>query len=812
MRNIFLILLFILSFVKLTCAQNSWASMSNFGGVFTYESVGFSINGKGYVGTGNNGSVSNASDEFWEYNPSSNSWTQKANIPGGVRSGAFGFGIGNYGYIGSGTGTTTIYTDFYQYNPLTNTWIQKASHPGSSRRGGVGFSINGKGYMGLGWNNGYLVDFYEYNPVTDIWSSKSNFPGQGRSRAPSFSICDKGYVGGGDIGTFQSLYDFYEFNPTTNSWTQKTNIPGSGQWGDAVGFGICDKGFVAYTNKFNAPNELYEYSASTNSWVQKADYPGIDRTHSTVFTISGKAYVGLGGSSNINQDIFVYTPNTGNAPSQPGAITGNTSPCTGAVETYSVPAVTCAETYTWLFPSGTVINSGTGTNSVTVTWGSTPGTISVTADNACGSSTPRTASVTLLTAPATPGSITGTTNVCVGSSYNYSVASVTGASSYTWALPSGWTGTSTTSSISSTAGTTGGQIQVSASNTCGASNQSSLTVNVVAQNIQLSSASTTTSQTVCAVSPITNITYSVSGSATGATVSGLPSGISGSFASGNFTISGQSNVAGTHTYVVTTTGTCNAVTASGTIVVQATAPALPSAITGNQTVCAGTNQLFSVTQNPSASSYTWAMPAGWTGTSTTNSLNAVAGSTGGVITVTAINACGSSPSQSINVTITPFDLSVTTIGISLQSNQTGASYQWVNCGTGNSIVPGASSQLFTPSTSGTYAVIVTLGACSDTSSCTPLTVTNLEENLDSENSITIWPTLVEDHMNIQIRDKRSINKIEIIDAKGSINSFSELNSFEDGFYSVNVNHLPSGLYLIKIEIGESSIHKRFIRQ
>jgi len=786
--------------------QNSWSSIAAFGGSYTSESTSFSVNGKGYV-CGGSSVMWTTGLELWEFDPINNSWSQKANLPVFVLGG-FGFGIGNYGYVGGGQQSTS---SFYQYSPSNNTWIQKSNHPGGPRRGAVGFSMNGKGYMGLGISGStYLNSFFEYNPITDVWTSRSNFPGQGRAYAPGFPVCGKAYVGGGDIGTFQSLYDFYEFDPTVNTWAQKTNIPGSGQWGDAVGFGICDKGFIAYTNKYLADNEVYEYSPSTNSWQQKADYPGANRRFSTVFTISDKAYVGLGEAS---QDIYAYTPTPGNVPSQPSTISGNTSPCAGAIETYSVTAVTCAESYTWTFPSGTTINLGTGTNSVTVTWGSTPGTISVTADNPCGSSTPRTASVTILTAPATPGTITGTTNVCSTTAYTYSISTVTGATSYAWTLPGGWTGTSTTSSISATAGTTGGQIQVTASNSCGASNSSDLTVNVVAQTIQLSSSASTSQQTICAASPITPIVYSVGGSGTGATVTGLPAGITGSFASGSFTISGQSNIAGTHTYIVTTTGTCTAVTASGTIVVQASSPALPASISGSQTVCAGTNPVFSVTQDPNADSYTWALPSGWNGTSTTNSINPTAGTTGGIITVSAINACGTSPSQSIDVAITPFDLTVSTVNNSLQANQAGASYQWVNCATGNNTIPGANAQLYSPSSTGTYAVIVTLGTCSDTSTCIPFTLTSVSKLEFTSMGISIWPSIATDIIYLKIDKKLMVQEnIEIIDSQGRNHLCLLIQSDKSNEYKVNLPDISPGVYVVRIQVEDNLVYGRFIKQ
>ncbi len=82
-------------------------------------------------------------------------------------------------------------------------------------------------------------------------------------------------------------------------------------------------------------------------------------------------------------------------PPQPGAISGPTSVCGGDTATYSISPVTGANSYTWSVPSDATIISGQGTTTIDVVFGSTSGTISVTADNDCGSSTPQTLSVTV---------------------------------------------------------------------------------------------------------------------------------------------------------------------------------------------------------------------------------------------------------------------------------------------------------------------------------------------------------------------------------------------------------------------------------
>ncbi len=76
----------------------------------------------------------------------------------------------------------------------------------------------------------------------------------------------------------------------------------------------------------------------------------------------------------------------------------------------------------------------------------------------------------------------------------------------------------------------------------------------------------------------------------------------------------------------------------------------PSAISGSTTFCPGDTEIYSVTAAPSTT-YNWTLPAGWTGSSTSDSIHAVpVGSSGAVtISVTATDACGTSIPQTLIV-------------------------------------------------------------------------------------------------------------------------------------------------------------------
>jgi hypothetical protein len=93
------------------------------------------------------------------------------------------------------------------------------------------------------------------------------------------------------------------------------------------------------------------------------------------------------------------------------------------------------------------------------------------------------------------------------------------------------------------------------------------TITVTASNtLTLSSAAGTNAQAACINNPIANITYTTTG-ATGATVTGLPTGVTASWSSNTITISGTPSVAGTYNYSIPLTGGCGSVNASETITV-----------------------------------------------------------------------------------------------------------------------------------------------------------------------------------------------------------------------------------------------------
>ncbi|WP_262916404.1 cytochrome c3 family protein [Aestuariivivens sediminis] len=370
-------------------------------------------------------------------------------------------------------------------------------------------------------------------------------------------------------------------------------------------------------------------------------------------------------------------------------------------------------------------------------------------------------------APIQPGAITGPTTVDPSTSgLNYSISSVTDATTYNWMVPTGWTidsGQGTTS-ISVTSGIEGqdGNITVTAGNSCGTSSASTLVVSVaVASDCPISasvSPSGPLSECQDVLASLLTATVTTSGG------SGTPTLLYQWYFNTNNSntidtatlISGATTATYTPPTDVSTLGNrwyfcvgyatdngCGQTIADQTLAsnaVQVTvnppAPAQPGAIVGSTAVPESTSGLvYSVTEVPNATFYTWSVPAGWTINlgQNTNSISVTSGTEGqnGNITVYAGNSCGNSPTTTLAVISEAIDcpastsvaptafqdlcvgdpatLLTATVSTSGGSGTPTIQYQWYyNTSNSNNIgsatvLSGATSQTYMPDNSGAAA-------------------------------------------------------------------------------------------------------------
>ena len=129
-------------------------------------------------------------------------------------------------------------------------------------------------------------------------------------------------------------------------------------------------------------------------------------------------------------------------------------------------------------------------------------------------------------------------------------------------------------------------------------------------------------------------------------------------------------------------------------------------------------------------------------------------------------------------------------GNTLTATATGATYQWINCGNGNTPIAGATAQSFTATTNGTYAVIITQqNGCSATSSCATVSVTAGLEDLTMD-MFAIYPNPNAGVFRVVVESQITIR---IHDAAGKLVSMQTLQA---GNNPIELTHVESGIYFI----------------
>ncbi|MBK8563116.1 MAG: BspA family leucine-rich repeat surface protein [Saprospiraceae bacterium] len=278
--------------------------------------------------------------------------------------------------------------------------------------------------------------------------------------------------------------------------------------------------------------------------------------------------------------------------------------------------------------------------------------------NGCDVETSSAATLTLsCPAPSALGTITGPSAPCQNNYYTYYVSPNAAIETWTWTAPSGWTLVNQGNMAIVKVGSGSGNVTVFGTNYCGQNTPTS----TLAVNPALVAFSTQpTSQTVNEGAPASfSVAVTTGGGTTGyqwqqSHDGGLTySNISAATAA-TYTIAAAQLAQDDRQYRCLVSNQCFADTsnvANLTVNCVSSAPALPSEIIGAAIVCSGTTMTFMVAPVPGASSYVWTLPAGWTGSSTTNSISVTTSSSGGLLKVKGSNACGMGPERSFNVVV-----------------------------------------------------------------------------------------------------------------------------------------------------------------
>ncbi len=635
---------------------NSWSLLSDFTGIKRVTGVGFSINNKGYICTGYNATSAGNTmlNDLWEYNPSNSTWTQKTALPAAGRYASFGFAFNNKGYVLGGERNSGIMlNEFWEYNPTTDSWSTLPNYLSGSKNYLSGFVINNSVYAGFG-SPGFGVSFNEYGFYnqfcTPLSSSLTNglvgyWPFCGNANDESGNG-NNGIINGATLTTDRFGNPNRAFNFNGNNYIEipsssvfDTNNISVSMWVSSANiqrqmalirlnytnasneqFGIVlndlNQYGVAVAAKYNNPNCVASLGWQKNEKIQNI----LDNNyHHIVGTISGnslKIYIDgiLAQSQTTN---FSQTSNCWGGDIQIGrnwsnftdffsgkiddigiwnrALTANeiqqlytACPNPTPVPTGITAQTLCSgSTVANLSATGTDIKwyaAATGGTQLAATTALVNGTTYYASQTVSGcESTTRLAVTVSLTNPIT--AVSSSPILCINTQFSIITHTTTGATGIGVAsgIPSGvsvtWAGnTITISGMFTISGVFNYSIPVIGG--CGGSATGIIIVN---PNNSVTVASS--SPTLCIYSALTPITHTTTGATGIGVATGLPTGITASWAGNTITISGTPTVSGIFNYSIPFTGGCGTVNATGTIIVlpNSTAP------TGSasQTLCSG---------------------------------------------------------------------------------------------------------------------------------------------------------------------------------------------------------------------------------
>ncbi len=285
--------------------QGAWTQRAAYPGPHLTFGVAFSLDGKGYFGTGSNATGADPSDEFWSYDPLTDSWAQVADYAGGPRSAATGYTIGDRAFVSAGQAGFTDHADTWEYLPTLNTWAARASMP-MGGFGWQGVGIGSKAYLRAG------SAFLEYDPAMDSWTTLPNIPWSTLTWIPPFAVAGKGYFGFNE--TTPGQFTLAEYDPVNSTWTPRSAPPTSlVLFGATTAYSIGDHGYLS-TGVVNGSlvQTTWQYTPSSDTWMQVADLAGPARGYASAFVAGGKAYLG-GGTNDITAftDLWEFDPSGG---------------------------------------------------------------------------------------------------------------------------------------------------------------------------------------------------------------------------------------------------------------------------------------------------------------------------------------------------------------------------------------------------------------------------------------------------------------------------------------------------------------------
>jgi photosystem II stability/assembly factor-like uncharacterized protein len=166
----------------------------------------------------------------------------------------------------------------------------------------------------------------------------------------------------------------------------------------------------------------------------------------------------------------------------------------------------------------------------------------------------------------------------------------------------------------------------------------------------------------------------------------------------------------------------------------------------------------------------------------------------------------------LDLTIQSVDVAVTDNSPTLVADMDNAVYQWVDCDDNYAVIPNETNQSFTATSTGNYAVIVTVGECSDTSSCFSVVVTNIEASVANQFILNPYPNPFESEISIsyQLTGSESFATLSLMNTLGELIYSLGVNG-SSSVEVVDLSYLAAGMYILRISGAKETLTSTIIK-
>lgn len=178
------------------------------------------------------------------------------------------------------------------------------------------------------------------------------------------------------------------------------------------------------------------------------------------------------------------------------------------------------------------------------------------------------------------------------------------------------------------------------------------------------------------------------------------------------------------------------------------------------------------------------------------------------VTLTITNTfCDPDQTATITIPVTirdtqnAFTTNVTAGNTSLSADRTlaGTTYQWLDCNNGNSPIPNATAQTYTPAVNGNYAVQLTTNGCVSISACYLFSSLGTT-NVDHHNGLYLYPNPTKRNLSLS-NNTIEVKKVTIANSLGVIVG-----------HSLDISSLANGIYLVTVETNAGFFVQKIIKE